>query len=157
VLLSTTNPADVGLDASIQSGGDLLVVNLTDFDPGQTVRFRIDIGSDDPGGFPHPDFRRVLFDMNGNNPADNAEVELQFSNGITTRLEQQLPDFAVAGPIFFESLVRPKAAMEPVGVFTITNRQVIPEPSTWLVATLVASIAAVCAGRTSGMAQEGQR
>jgi hypothetical protein len=117
-------------------------LNLTNFDPGQSVRFRIDIDPDDPDGFPHPDFRRVLFDMNGNDPSDNAEVELQFSNGITTaRVDQRLPDFPVAGPIFSESNIRPYSAMEPVGVFEISDQAQVPEPSTWIISALLVAAA----------------
>jgi hypothetical protein len=151
IMESTTNPADIGISASVDSGGDLLVLNLTNFDPGEIIRFRIDIDPDDPDGFPHPDFRRVLFDMNGNNPSDNAEVELQFSNGITSsRFGQTLPDFTVEGPIFSESNIRPYSAMEPVGVFEITDQVPIPEPSTWILAALVMAASLALSKRQGG-------
>lgn len=151
IMPSTSNPPDVGIAASVESGGDLLVLNLTNFDPDESIRFRIKIDPDDPDGFPHPDFRRVLFDMNGNDTSDNAQVELQFSNGIVTRqVVQTLPDFAVEGPIFSESNIRPYSAMEPVGVFEITDQVPIPEPSTWIIAALVGATCA--AGRLTSPA-----
>ena len=92
-----------------------------------------------------------LFDMNGNDTSDNAEVELQFSNGITTaRLDRTLPDFAVQGPIFSESNIRPYSAMEPVGVFEITDQVQVPEPTTWIMATILAAASLALSKRQGG-------
>jgi hypothetical protein len=150
IMPSDSNPSDIGIDADTQSNDDQLVVNLTDFEPGERVRFRIDLDPDDPDAFPHPDFRRVLFDMNSDpeDLTDNAQVQLRYSNGvITADLEQTLRDFEVDGPIFFESFIRPYSVMEPVGVFVLSDEQVIPEPSTCVLAALLAVTAAASARR----------
>ena len=152
IMPSDHNPVDIGIDASIlQTGSDAgnqLVLNFTGFDPGETVRFRVDIDPDDPDAFPHPDFRRVLFDMNGNDPTDNARVQLQFSNDATTidTPALLLDDYAVnplAGIFvsFEQANIRPYSWMEPVEVFELGDQTVIPEPSTWSIAVL--AVAAV--------------
>lgn len=144
IFASANNPAGIDLDGDIQSSGNQLVIDFTGFDPGETVRFRVDIDPDDPDAFPHPDFRRVLFDMNGSTVTDNAQIQLRYSHGTSTfdTPPRFLEDYAVnplAGIFvsFEQASIRPYTWMEPVEVFEVSDRAVIPEPSTSSIAALV--------------------
>lgn len=160
VMPSDHNPADVGLTASVEpsgpEAGNQLMVNFTGFDPGETVRFRIDIDPDDPDAFPHPDFRRVLFDMNGNDPSDNSRMELHYSDGLigTGRLDDY-PVNPLAGIFvsFEQANIRPYSWMEPVEVFELSDRTVIPEPSTWSIAVLALAAAGLWSRRRRASGQ----
>lgn len=95
--LGTTTP-NVAMTSSVEQGGDKLVVNFTDgLQPGDIVRFRVDIDVDpaylSDVGTEFPDYRTVMFDMTplGNlygpdpNPLDsnedNSMVEVAFGTG----------------------------------------------------------------------------
>lgn len=158
IMPSVHNPAGIGLTATIDdsgsNAGNQLMVNFTGFDPGETVRFRIDIDPDDPDAFPHPDFRRVLFDMNGNDPSDNSRVQLQYSDGEVTIDTPTLAfdDYPV-NPLsgifvsFEQANIRPYTWMEPVEIFELGDRTVIPEPSTWSITLLAVGAAGLWARR----------
>ena len=125
--------------------------------PGQKIRFRIDIGIDDDQPelmniWPHPDYRTVLFDMNGidawgpfpmqpmpPNEDDNSMARGTFSmNGMTAMVgPTAFPDATVVGPqaSIFNQFFRPYHVMEDVDVFDAVDvGNPIPEPSTSLLA-----------------------
>jgi hypothetical protein len=134
---------------STANGGNLLKVNIVGgLSPGETVRFKIDLDVDD--GLPffaHPDYRTVLFDMNGinvygddpqtpNNQEDNAQATVTFSNN-TTNGPVAFIDEDVDSPAgqYYNNIFRPYGVMEPVDIFDIGGGpNVIPEPSSALLA-----------------------
>jgi hypothetical protein len=153
-MLATTTPQydDFELDSS---GGNTLVVNIMKdggggLAPGDVVRFKIDLDVDpgftDPPFFADPDYRTVLFDMNGvqvygpdpSIPAgaeDNAQATVLFSNG-TTSTPATFIDEMVFDPSsqYYNNIFRPYGVMEPVRVFKVGGGTVIPEPSSCLLA-----------------------
>ncbi|MEX0612887.1 MAG: hypothetical protein WD738_01795 [Pirellulales bacterium] len=146
-LLGNTTPG-FNLTSNVSDGGNLLTVDISKpggggLDPGELVRFRIDIDVDpgfpDPPFFVHPDYRTVLFDMNGIQvygpdpffpvgAEDNAQVTVTFSGG-TMAGPVAFADEVVTGPqsIFFNSNFRPKDLMEGVDIFEVEDC-FIPEP-----------------------------
>jgi hypothetical protein len=111
--------------------------------PGQLVRFRIDLDKDTgfKSIFKHPDFRTVLFDMNGRNVydgnvvefsnEDNAEVTVTFGTGeAIATASSRLPDATVTGPQadFYNNVFRTYGIMEGIDTFPLTGT-VIPEPN----------------------------
>jgi len=138
------------LTSNISSDGNLLIVAIAKpggggLSPGETVHFRIDLGLDDGFSsapfYEFPDFRTVLFDMNGQqhygpDPAfppsaeDNAQVTVHFSDGATSG-PTPLADFAVTGPqkdYVNENFHRVFAA-DGVDLFALSGAAtVIPEP-----------------------------
>jgi hypothetical protein len=151
-LLGNTTPG-FELTPSTSNGGNLLTVNISKpggggLAPGEVVRFKIDIDVDaglpDPPFFVHPDYRTVLFDMNGlevygpdpNLPPgaeDNAQASVTFSGG-TMAGPTAFIDEIISGPqsIFFNDSFRPKGVMEPVDIFDVDDCFVIPEPGSSL-------------------------
>lgn len=125
------------LQASTENGdlpGDMLRVVINPgvgLLPGETVRFRVDIGVDPgfPDLFPHQDFRLVFFDMFDNNdPANNSIVTSIFADGaMTGDVSTQLPNFASENDEFFNNNIRPGKVMEGVDRFCVEAQ--IPEPS----------------------------
>ncbi len=134
--------------------GDLLSITFGNggLAPGQTVYFRIDIGSDTTNFFNQADFRTVLFDMNGfnlydgvvdNSADDNAKFTGTFVDPtnptMTATAETQLPDFDVTGlqQLYYNQVRRPYGQMEGIDIFRaegLTPSVVIPEPSTFVMA-----------------------
>jgi hypothetical protein len=157
-VLGNTTPG-FDLTSSVSDGGNLLTVNISKpggggLDPGELVRFRIDLDVDpgfpDPPFFVHPDYRTVLFDMNGiqvygpdpSIPAgaeDNAQARVFFSNNLSSA-PVPFVDETVQAPqsMFFNDRFRAAGTagmMEPVDCFDIGGG-VIPEPSTAVLATI---------------------
>jgi hypothetical protein len=148
--LGTTTPG-FDLTSSITDSGNLLTVNIAKqggggLGPGELVRFKIDLGVDaGQPFFTHPDFRTVLFDMNGCNvydgntgcgapsSADNSVVTLKFSDG-SSSAAVPLVDEDVPAPQsqYFNNTFRPYGVMEPVDIFELVggSTEVIPEPTT---------------------------
>src|SRR5690606_10670586 len=67
------------LSSTVEDGGDTLVVNILNggLAPGETVNFQIDLDVDPAYAgvfYMHPDYRTVLFDMNGDNYYQNAGI-----------------------------------------------------------------------------------
>ena len=137
------------LDSSTADNGDELVVKINGgLDPGEVVRFKIDLDVDaayEGQIFPHPDFRTVLFDMNGNNvyegglihfsETDNAQVNVKFEMpgmppvtvGPATFEDQIVAD--VSGQ-YYNNIYRRYGIMEPVHTFLVgAAGTVVPEPS----------------------------
>jgi hypothetical protein len=153
--INDPTPDGLNLTSSVSNGGNLLTVNLAKdggggLAPGELVRFKIDIDVDAGFNFfQHPDFRTVMFDMNGvqvygADPAvpaggeDNSQASVQFSNN-TTGGPAIFPDPTITGPQgdFFNEFFRAYGIMEPVDTFVIGGGPtVIPEPTTSALAFL---------------------
>lgn len=97
------------------------------FTPGTTLSHRSDIDADIDAGLDEiytenqPDFRTVLFDLDGSDTADNALFTITFSDGQI--IQQALPDWAAADEV-----------TTPITNSThnfgyITLDQVVPEPA----------------------------
>ena len=140
-------------------GGDELVVTIGNggLPVGQFVRFKIDLDVDAPnsgGLFEHPDFRTVLFDMNGVqvydsgmpivvSSADNSSMWAVFdppTGANFATVPVFLPDATVPAPasVFFNDNPRQWGQNDPVRIFSLTGGGVIPEPSS---AVLLAGLA----------------
>ncbi|WP_197529016.1 PEP-CTERM sorting domain-containing protein [Aeoliella mucimassa] len=138
-LLSDSTP---GISISSTSTGDELVVSIGNggLAPGEIVRFGIDIDPDAgvDGLFPYPDFRLVLFDMNGSDASDNAIASALFvdtnDQSITKTAAAQLEDYEVSGnqSLYYNQILRPYGVMEGIDTFvagTLTDPTQVPEPS----------------------------
>jgi len=150
-LLGSTTPGFQLTSSTI--GGNELVVMIGNggLPVGQLVRFKIDLGVDPPnsgGLFDFPDFRTVLFDMNGVqvydagmpvqvSTADNAQAWVVFdppsgANFATTPV--RFADTTVPQPDanFFNSNPRQWGQNDTGRIFSWTGGGVIPEPSSIL-------------------------
>lgn len=112
-------------------GGDVVELDFTNFTPGTTIRFKIQIRPDDAMAFQNPDYRLgPLFDINGADPTDNATVAVSFDAPPpfgTQTLSAQLPDYASGGPVIGPFDV---AKMDHVDLFNLMQmEQLVPEPS----------------------------
>ncbi len=150
----SNNDNTLTINIAKQGGGGLA--------PGDLARFRIEIDPD--AGFSHPnlydfpDFRTVLFDINGNQvygpdpsfPAgadDNARVTLTFEDNSTdgpVAFEDKTSSVPVAplgelsgiAAAFFNRNFRAYGIMEPVDIFEIGDGAVIPEPGSAVLALI---------------------
>jgi hypothetical protein len=158
--INDPTPDGLELFSSVSDGGNLLTVDISKMGvgglaPGETVRFKIDIDVD--AGFDFfefPDFRTVLFDMNGiqvygpdpgfpPGAEDNAQASVKLING-TTLGPAVFIDEIVPGPQgdYFNDIYRPYGVMEPVDIFKIGGApSVIPEPTSGLLAIFVVLVA----------------
>jgi hypothetical protein len=146
VLLGSTTPG-FALSATTVGGlGDELVVTVGNGGllPGQLVRFKIKLDVDPAYAATYaasfgdslPDFRTVLFDMNGNNvydgvvntsSADNAQASVVFNPGGKSQVVA-FADETVAAGQYFNSNLREYKAMDPVLIFQVGGGE-IPEPT----------------------------
>jgi len=146
VALGSTTPG-VALTSSTVGGlGDELVVNIGNggLAAGQSVRFKIKLGIDasfaaayaNSFGTSLPDYRTVLFDMNGINvygsdgktdPDDNSHARVVFNSNIQSGTSI-FPDAAVAGPVYFNNIIRSYSATDMVNLFEL-NGKPVPEPT----------------------------
>lgn len=157
VMLGSSTPG-FNLSSSTLDGGNQLVVNIGNggLAPGDVLRFKIDLGVDAPyldepfNFFPHPDYRTVLFDMNGVNvydgnlvnksTADNANAWVVFSPTSGPSFESDKFVFededVVVGAQFFNNNYRRYGEMDPVYAFQLggPTEGVIPEPSSLMLA-----------------------
>jgi PEP-CTERM motif len=146
VMLGSTTPGFALTGNTLNGAGDELVVSIGNGGllPGDTVRFKIKLDVDPAYaatyaanfGSSLPDFRTVLFDMNGNNvydgtqnvsSADNSQAFVIFTpggKGSTATFE----DETVAAGQFFNNNLREYRAMDPVLIFNLEGSQ-IPEPA----------------------------
>jgi hypothetical protein len=78
---------------------DLLVINFTNFKPGDFVRFRVGLSPDDRHGSMVIDYRNVLYHMNAIDTSHNSVLNVTFNSpagsGVVT---QQLPNFPNDNP-----------------------------------------------------------
>jgi hypothetical protein len=137
--------------------GDELVVQIGNggLQPGQLVRFKIDLAVDpefEDDFFNFPDYRTVLFDMNGfnvydglqqQNVADNARAWAVFDPALGANFVTEpvpLADELVSGAAadFYNNNYRRYGENDPVRTFLLTGGStgVIPEPQSVLLATL---------------------
>ena len=162
-MLGKTTPG-ISMSSSVIDNGDLLVVGFGNggLAPGEVVRFKIALAVDAGYNFyKAPDFRTVLFDMNGINvydgflhsPSnvdptdDNAKVSVLYQKGSasTTVGPIAFDEFAVnsvAGQ-YFNDRYRRYGVMEPVESFLMVglgggSETVIPEPSSAMLVALCA-------------------
>jgi hypothetical protein len=149
-LLGSTTPGFT-LTSSTKDGlGDELIVNIggAGLLPGELFRFKINIDVDPSFaaqyqalfGDSQPDFRTVLFDMNGSNvydgtqqvsSADNAQAWVVFDPAAGPNLPTDpvaFADASVAAAAFFNNNLRQYRDMDAVLIFAIDG-EVIPEPA----------------------------
>ena len=138
------------LSSLVENGGNTLVVNFLNggLDPGDTVHFKIDLDVDAEFAnsfYMHPDYRTVLFDMNGDNLYENAGILHQVSTAdnakISLKFEMAGMPSVTVGPVPFEdpsvvdgssgfvngSLAR-YGQNDPIRAFALSGGSVIPEP-----------------------------
>jgi hypothetical protein len=132
------------LDLTIGNGG---------LKPGEVVRFKIALAPDaGTHFFIHPDFRTVLFDMNGKNvydgnliqvsSTDNAQLTAIYGltgSGTLTAGPIALEDTSVVGveSQYYNGIFRHYGVMEPVDTFAKAGSvATIPEPGTLVLAAL---------------------
>ncbi|HEX2475693.1 MAG TPA: PEP-CTERM sorting domain-containing protein [Lacipirellulaceae bacterium] len=147
-LVGSTTPSFQLTSSTV--GGDELVVQIGNggLPVGQLVRFKIDLDADAPnstGLFEQPDFRTVLFDMNGVqvydsgmpivvSSADNSRMWVVFDPATGpnfSTIPVALPDATVPQPdsFFFNDNPRQWGQNDTVRIFSLTGGGVIPEPS----------------------------
>ena len=148
-MLGSTTPGFDITSSTVGNLGDELIVNINNggLAPGEVIRFKIDLNVDPQFAgqfFPHPDYRTVLFDMNGDNiydsengipnSSDNAVVSLTFdpaSGPNFTAGGVPFSDPQVEGDPanFFNDNYRRYTEMDPVRIFALNGGVAIPEPS----------------------------
>lgn len=133
---------DVDFTTSIADDGDTLVIDFgpDGLAPGEVVRFQVDIDPDEdaPAGTRmYADYTSVFFQTNGGDDiSGNSNIELAFVDTDVTAAVT-LPNPTVDGSItqFFQT-PRPYSEMQMVPQFPATPLDVIPEPTTGLLAGL---------------------
>ncbi|TWT85694.1 hypothetical protein Pla123a_05010 [Posidoniimonas polymericola] len=146
--LGVTTPG-INISSSSPDDGDtLLVVDFVDgLQPNETVRFQVDIDVDpdylaaNPGVeiYPHPDYRMVFFDVNGNDSSDNSVLTTTFTaaNGSTSSQSQTLPDFDQTTDVYINGTgLRNYNTMDGVEMFELTGEGEIPEPAAGFLAMM---------------------
>jgi hypothetical protein len=145
--VGSTTPGFALTSSTVGDAGDELVVNIGGGGllPGQTVRFKIKLGIDPSFaagyaasfGTSLPDYRTVLFDMNGINvydgttgfdDSDNSKAHVVFGAGILSP-DSTFPDEIVPVGQYFNSNIRSYSATDPVNLFTLDGAPVVPEPA----------------------------
>jgi len=138
--------------------GDVLILNFDNggLAPGESVRFKIALGVDDGYDFFHrPDYRTILFDMNGmdayggnvgvptsmsgDSTADNSQLTAMYGTGGTPYMMaySALIDYPVMGEAanYYNNHYRPYGIMEHVDTFlALGQASEIPEPSAAMLA-----------------------
>jgi len=146
---------EVSITSSTANSGDELIVNIGGGGllPGELFRFKVNIDVDASFatqykalfGDSQPDFRTVLFDMNGSNvydgtqqvsSADNAKAWVVFdpaSGPNVTTDSVAFSDAPVAAAAFFNNSLRGSCccASDPVLIFEVDG-ELIPEPASAL-------------------------
>jgi len=137
------------LTSTTEDDGNTLVVNFggSGVAPGQTVNFLFDIDPDAGLGlYAYPDYRTVLFDMNGDNyfqgagivndpsSEDNATVQLTFiQSGMpavtTVPVAFDDPNVLDGSARFVNGQTARYGESDPVRAFPLEGGAIIPEPS----------------------------
>lgn len=105
-LLGSTTPG-FSITSSVVDSGDELVVNIGNggLDPGETIRFRVEIGVDAAFKdqiFSTPDYRTILFDMNGIQVYDGSFQKFDTTDNAHASAKFQVSDILLtAGPVPF--------------------------------------------------------
>jgi hypothetical protein len=108
---------------------DLLVINFSNFEPGDFVRLRVGLSPDSASANKIMDYRNVLFHMNGSNGSDNSVANVTFTGGIgSTVVTNQLPDFPNANKFTSTNLalLTTSCGMDSVIPFTMNGQGSIP-------------------------------
>jgi hypothetical protein len=168
--INTPDYADYLLTPTISPDGNKLTVNISKAGGGglpatNSLYMQIDLGLDDGfSGKPfyqNPDFRTVLFDMNGvqeygPDPAipagaeDNSQIRIFFSNGAVSG-PKALRDYAVTGPQadFKNANFHGLYEDDPVDLFAMSGvAGVIPEPGAAILAIMGVIACSLLGGRT---------
>jgi hypothetical protein len=156
---STTKNIDI-TSSTRDDLGDELILKIGDggLQPGDMFRFRIDLDVDEEFAdvlFAHPDYRTVLFDMNGLNVYDGFLQQISSTdNGMASAIYDPavgpnfttgpiaLADELVIGPAadFYNNNYRRYRDMDPVRTFLIGgDTTAIPEPATAILAAVGAA------------------
>jgi hypothetical protein len=139
------------ISSNVADGGNTLVVNFLNggLAPGKTVDFQFDIDVDAAFAnsfYMHPDYRTVLFDMNGDNLYQNAGIVNHESSDdnaeITLKFDMAGMPSVIVGPVAFEDpsiedgsagFVNNRLARygqsDPIRAFALSGGGVVPEPS----------------------------
>lgn len=170
-MLGSTTPGYSITSSTVGNLGDELVVNIGNggLVPGDVLRFKIDLNVDDQYAgqfFPHPDYRTVLFDMNGFNVYDSLQEFSTDDNGVSTAVFSPagganfspdsvvFEDELVVGPEaqFYNNNYRRYNEMDPVRIFAAGGSvNQIPEPGSAVLA-LIAMLAGMwCSRRLGGI------
>ena len=150
----SSNVSAITGNASSTSGDQLnLTIGNGGLLPGQVVRFKIALDPDaGENFFAKPDYRTVLFDMNGRNvydgntivdsSTDNATISAAFklANGTTlTAGPTPFADPSVVGveAQYYNNIYRHYGVMEPVDTFLVQgSANGVPEPSSLALAAI---------------------
>lgn len=156
------------VNSHVEDAGNELVVNFGSQGilPGSSVCFRInlDVDADHSDFFPYPDFRTVLFDMNGYNvydgnvydPSDEDNAMALVTFGAGESMFEAGPvafqDTPVGGveQFFSNGALRPYGVMEKASTFIVSaeiETEVVPEPSSIALVLLGCAGGAVLAAR----------
>lgn len=153
------------LSSSTEDDGNILVVNFLNggIAPGKTVNFLFDIDPDAGLGlYAYPDYRTVLFDMNGDNyfqgagivndpsSEDNANVWITFSQSgmspvTTAPVAFADPNVLDGSARFVNGQTARYGESDPVRAFPLIGGAVIPEPTSAVLCLF--GLAAGCYGR----------
>lgn len=138
IKLGTSTPG-FNLQASVADNGDLLKVQILNggLQPGQIVRFRVDIDVDPgyPNLFPHQDFRLVFFQspsLGGDPNIPTSVVTSIFSEGgMTESVSTSLENWETPYNAYFNGNIRPYSVMMGLDIFGTgsSGGNPIPEPS----------------------------
>lgn len=158
-LLGSSTPGFDLMSTTLNGLGDELVVTIGNGGllPGQLVRFQINLDVDPAYaaqysasfGSSQPDFRTVLFDMNGLNvytgvqhssSDDNAKASVVFTPGGKSNAVA-FPDEVVPVSQYFNNNLRVYKASDPVLIFQIGGGTEVPEPSSVALLMLLFSVA----------------
>jgi hypothetical protein len=137
--------ASPGVGVNIQSvdaimGGissDVLTISFTGLAPGDFVRFRFGIASDNPNAGYIQDYRTTLFHLNGGNDlTGNSIVDVAFLSGTEAKtLSNQLPNFSMNGQTTATNMTFPDGPcfdhivpFNTTGSGTIEPPPPVPEP-----------------------------
>jgi hypothetical protein len=156
-MLGSSTPGFSITSSTAGNLGDELVINIGNggLQPGQLVRFKIDLAVDPDFAddfFKFPDYRTVLFDMNGfnvydglqqQNPSDNARAWVVFDPALGANFATQpvpLADELVSGAAadFYNNNYRRYGETDPVRTFLLNGggTGVVPEPQSMIFAIL---------------------
>ena len=146
-MLGSTTPGFALGSSTVGNLGDELVVTIGNGGllPGQLVRFEIKLDVDPSFastyaasfGDSRPDFRTVLFDMNGLNvydgvvhsdTSDNSHAFVVFNPGGDSGVAT-FADEPVAAGQYYNNNLRAYKGMDPVLIFQLEGSQQIPEPA----------------------------
>jgi hypothetical protein len=147
VALGSTTPGVSLTSSTVGGAGDELVVKIggSGLAPGQMVRFKVKLGIDasfaaqyaQSFGSSLPDYRTVLFDMNGINvygsdgktdPDDNSHTHVVYGANLHSNTSV-FPDAIVPIGQYYNNNIRSYSATDPVNLFQLNGTAPVPEPA----------------------------